>query len=178
MHNGGRGCFSPLRLSGFLEALSLHLIQLRDVNFQSSVRYVLSPSFGSFASQSWRLFKPRSDIQRRDRGHFTRSVRKFNTINGYLTGLLLLCGDIASQPGPETFAFRQDEESPKIKNILLNARSLTSVHKNTEGDSTIWNLHQFQDLVYAEDAGVVYVNKTRLESEVLDSELSHAGYTI
>lgn len=33
-------------LALFLEALSLHLIQLRDVNFQSTVRYVLSPSFG------------------------------------------------------------------------------------------------------------------------------------
>ena len=65
MHNSGRVCFSPLGLSGcvslrsvflavFLEALSLHysLIQLRDVNFQSSFRYMLSPSFGGFASLS------------------------------------------------------------------------------------------------------------------------------
>ena len=124
-----------------------------------------SPSFGGFAGQSWRLFKPRSDILRRDRGHFTRSVRKFTTINGYLTGLLLLCGD--SQPAPETFAFRQDKESPEIKNILLNARSLISVHRRTKGDSTIWNLHQFQDLVYTEDADVVYVNETWIGSEVL-----------
>ena len=176
MHDGGRVCFSPLRLSGciswgtdlklpvpimwmielcmmaagcvslrsvflavFLEALLLryHLIQLREVNFKSPVRYVRSPSFGGFASQSWLLLKPRSGKQRRDQGHFTRSVQKFSTINGYLTGLLLLCGDIASQPGPETFSFLQDKRSPKIKNILPNARSLTSVHRNTEGDSTI-----------------------------------------
>ena len=32
--------------------------------------------------------------------------------------------------------------------------------------------------MYAEDAGVVYVNETWLGSEVADSELLHAGYTI
>ena len=57
-------------------------------------------------------------------------------------------------------------------------RSLISVHRNTDGDGTIWNLHQFQDLVYAEDAGVIYVNETWLGSKFLDSELLHAGYTI
>ena len=72
----------------------------------------------------------------------------------------------------------KDKESPKIKNILLNVRSLISVHRNTDGDGTIWNLHQFQDLVYAEDAGVIYVNETWLGSKFLDSELLHAGYTI
>ena len=144
----------------------------------SSVQYVRSPCVGDFGSQSWRFFKPRSDTQRRDREHFIRSVRKFNSFNRYLTGLLLLCGDIASQPGPETFAFRQNKQSSKIKNLLLNARSLISVHRNTEGNGTIWNLHQFQDLVYAENAGVVYVNETWLGSEIADLELLHAGYTI
>ena len=135
----------PLRsvfLAIFLEALLLHyhLIQLRDGNFQSSVQQVGSPCVEDFGSQSWRFLKPRSDTLRRDREHFIRSVRKFNTLNGYLTGLLLLCGDIASQPGPETFAFRQNKQSSKIKNRLLNARSLTSVHRNTEGNGTTWNL--------------------------------------
>ena len=101
----------PLRsvfLAIFLEALLLHyhLIQLRDVNFQSSVQNVRSPCVGDFGGQSWWFFKPRSDTQRRDREHFIRSVRKFNTFNGYVTGLLLLCCDIANKPGPETFAFR------------------------------------------------------------------------
>ena len=139
---------------------------------------MLSPCVGDFGSQIWRFFKPRSDTQRRDREHFIRSVRKFNTFNGYLNGLLLLCGDIASQPGPETFSFRQNKQSSKIKNLLLNARSLTSVHRNTEGNGMIWNLHQFQDLMYAENAGLVYVNKTWLGSEIVDLDLLHAGYTI
>lgn len=156
----GRVPLRSLFLAIFLEALLLHyhLIQLRDVNFQSSVQNVRSPCVGDFGGQSWWFFKARSDTQRRDREHFIRSVRKFNTFNGYLTGLLLLCCDIANKPGPETFAFRQNKQSSKIKNLLLNARSLTSVHRNTEGNGMIWNLHQFQDLVYAENAGVVYVD--------------------
>ena len=72
----GRVSLRSVFLAIFLEALLLyyHLIQLRDVNFQSSVQHVRSPCVGDFGSQSWRLFKPRSDTQRRDHEHFIRSV--------------------------------------------------------------------------------------------------------
>ena len=45
-------------LAIFLEALLLHyhLIQLRDVNFQSSVQQVGSPCVEDFGSQSWLFF--------------------------------------------------------------------------------------------------------------------------
>ena len=54
---------------------------------------------GKFQMLSWKLFKPSFAINH-DTRKLTRSARKFNCRHGYLTGLLLLCGDIASHPGP------------------------------------------------------------------------------
>jgi exonuclease III len=125
---------------------------------------------------SWKLFKPSFAINH-DTRKLTRSARKFNCRHGYLTGLLLLCGDIASHPGPVI------SRSPtaiinSVKCLLLNARSLKSFNRDVVTNKTIYNLNRFQDLVYAESSDVVCVNETWLNKDILDSEILHSDYTI
>ena len=90
---------------------------------------------GKFQMLSWKLFKPSFAINH-DTRKLTRSARKFNCRHGYLTGLLLLCGDIASHPGPVI------SRSPtaiinSVKCLLLNARSLKSFNRDVVTNKTI-----------------------------------------
>ena len=83
---------------------------------------------GKFQMLSWKLFKPSFAINH-DTRKLIRSARKFNCRHGYLTGLLLLCGDIASHPGPVI------SRSPtaiinSVECLLLNARSLKSFNRD------------------------------------------------
>ena len=80
----------------------------------------------------------------------------------------LKSGDISPNPGPDS----------KIKCLLLNARSLKSIHKDSATNRTVCNLQRFQDLVLAENADVVCVNETWLNQDISDTEILHADFTI
>ena len=54
----------------------------------------------NFHASTWRLFKPAPCIAK-DVKFRKQTTRKFNNFNGYIAGLLLLCGDISSHPGPD-----------------------------------------------------------------------------
>ena len=133
-----------------------------------------------FEDTAWRLFKPSviTELQAKSRKTTIRSRRNFTSLSGYaITSLLLLCGDIASHPGPSSLSLDGSQKS-SVKCLVLNARSLKSFHKTTTENKTISNLQRFQDLVYADDSDVVCVNETWLNEEISNSELLHDGYII
>lgn len=109
------------------------------------------------------------------------ALRKFNFSKHHRYGLdfqincnntsalicILLCGDVATNPGP----------SKHIKCATLNARSLKSLHKTTTG-MNISNINCFQDLVYSDDIDIVCVNETWLDKNISNFELLNEDYTI
>ena len=93
----------------------------------------------------------------------------------HLVFLILLAGDIATNPGP-TMA-TQSGHLPDIQStrekvdgkfltkcLAVNARSLLSVHKK-DGKQTC-HLSNFQDLVYSEEADLVWVTETWLRDDI------------
>ena len=70
--------------------------------------------------------------------------RNFYSSSGFITGLLLLCGDIISQPGPTK---RTQFGGVPLKGLVINARSMKKQHK--VGTSRVSNLDRVQDLVYS-----------------------------
>ena len=93
-------------------------------------------------------YKPLSSfnrISRRSNGAITnpaiRSLRRFNKPNWFCFGLLLLCGDIISQPGPTT---ENTTKKTSLKGLLINAQSLTSMNPTGIGNGKSWNLHRFR----------------------------------
>ena len=113
----------------------------------------------------------------------TRDVvlRKFCPPNFYRYGLhfkincnnttslicILLCGNVATNPGP----------LKQLKCVTLNSRSLKSLHKTATGRS-ISNIHCFQDLVYGDDIDVICVNETWLNGNISSLELLNDNFTI
>jgi hypothetical protein len=120
--------------------------------------------------------------------------------NLHLILFLMLAGDIASNPGPESNqndAFRclsfnaqslksvnkqqqlqqlTDDRKCFAKCLVVNARSLLSVRKS-EGKRTC-QLGNFQELVYSEDADIVWVTETWLRDDVGSREILPWGYNI
>ena len=84
-----------------------------------------------------------------------RKLQKFNLPKKYRYGLdfnvtrkcfhvvllILLAGNIATNPGPNS----------QIRCLVLNARSLKSIHRDEMTDQKICNLQHFQNLVYTEN---------------------------
>ena len=61
----------------------------------------------------------------------------------------------------------------------MNARSLKRYHKDsTTNWQSVYNLHRFQDLVYAEISDVICVNETWLNQNINNSEILHSGLRI
>lgn len=82
--------------------------------------------------------------------------------------LILLAGDIATNPGPLSKGQRF---------LSFNAQSLRSVNKREDGTFTS-NLRSFQDLVYAENLDVISVTETWLNDSVNDDEILPSDYNI
>ena len=80
-----------------------------------------------FEFAAWKIFKPSiyqpSAMSGNHRFKPTHH-RNFYSSSGFITGLLLLCGDIISQPGPTTTKRRQC--SVPLKGLVINARSMKS----------------------------------------------------
>ena len=94
--------------------------------------------------------------------------------NSEATIRLLMSGDINHNPGPISAA-----TAGKINCLVMNARSLKSYHKDsTTNWKSVCNLHRFQDLVYAENSDVIYVNETWLNQNISNSEILHSGFKI
>ena len=90
--------------------------------------------------------------------------------------LLLLAGDIATNPGPHKHINRENQS---VKCLALNARSLMSSHKINIGNKmTDSNIERFQNLVYSEDPDIVCVNETWLNKDIKNLEILHSGYDI
>ena len=99
----------------------------------------------------------------------------FNINNNYAGFFysVLLCGDVATNPGPRK----------EIKCVSLNARSLKSLHRTAHGTG-ISNINCFQDLAYEDNADVdrtmcsTYVYETWLDINIFNSELLSDDYSI
>ena len=105
------------------------------------------------------------------------STRDYTNLDNFVVGLLLLCGDVACNPGP----MGSSESIPVIKCMVSNTQSLKSLKKvvNSDGSKALaCNLHQFQDLVYSEDMDVVCVNETWLNESIDNSEILKDNYII
>ena len=133
-------------------------------------------------SAIWQHCKPLSNFNRIDRrsngatkNPAIRSLSRFNNPNWFCFGLLLLCGDIISQPGP---TMKNTTKRSSLKGLLINAQSLNSMNSTGVRNDKTWNLHRFQDLVYSECADVVFVTETWLTGNILDTELLGQDYTI
>ena len=75
---------------------------------EKDIAYARRPVEG-FELSAWKFFKPSISQPSATSGNhrfvLTRH-RKFNSSSGLITGLLLLCGDIISQPGPAITKWR------------------------------------------------------------------------
>ena len=95
--------------------------------------------------------------------------RNFKSSNGFITGLLLLCDDIISQPGPTiTKRTQNGGSSVPLKGLLINTKSMKSQHK--VGTSRVKNLDRVQDLDCSEHADIVLISETWLNGNILDQE--------
>ena len=126
-----------------------------------------------FEFAAWKFFKP-SIYQPLATSGNKRFVptrhRNFYSSSGFIIGLLMLCGDIISQPGP-TITTRTQFGGPSVplKGLVINARSMKSQHK--VGTSRVSNLDRVQDLVCSEHADIVLISETWLNANILDQEL-------
>ncbi|EDO31688.1 predicted protein [Nematostella vectensis] len=126
---------------------------------------------------TWNMFKPLGQFTIRRKPSkgtmITSAFRKHRTFVSIIPGLLLLCGDIISQPGPAANAGLRHSS---IKCLGINARSIKSTHK--VGSAIVCNSERVQDLAYSENADIVFINETWLNSSISDEEVFHSGYTI
>ena len=90
--------------------------------------------------------------------------------------LLLIAGDIATNPGPYKHS---NHEKQIVKCLALNAQSLMSLHKRNNGNSLIdTNIERFQNLIYSQDSNIVCAYETWLNEDIKSSEILHSGYEI
>ena len=120
--------------------------------------------------------------------------RKFNYPTSYCYGLslktncnllhifllILLSGDVATNPGPHLFVKKKKNSvsKNKIKCSVLNARSLKSFHREEISNRIVCNLERFQNFVYNENSDIVCVNETWLTKDISNDEILHPGFTI
>ena len=81
-----------------------------------------------------------------------RSPRDFTGINRLLIGLILLTGDIATHPGPSTVSV---SSKASIKSLVMNARSLKSIHYSQGAASRIWSTRRTQILFWLMKPGFI-----------------------
>jgi hypothetical protein len=93
--------------------------------------------------------------------------------------LILLAGDVATNPGPAYYSASTNSVSRKqVKCLVLNTRSIKSIHKDPASNITVCNLQRFQDLVYNENSDIICVSETWLTTDISNEEILHSGFTI
>ena len=88
----------------------------------------------------------------------------------HLLLLILLAGDVATNPGPPKSG------SNFVNFIVINARSLKSRH--FVNSRKLCHLLCFQDLVYSEQADLVWVTETCLTDDVHNCEILKNSYSV
>ena len=83
--------------------------------------------------------------------------------------LILLAGDIATNPGPQT--------KPNLHCFSFNAQSIRSSTKLPNGSFTS-NMKSFQDMVYAEELDIILMTETLLNDNFSDNEILSSGFNI
>ena len=161
--------------AGFSFALWFLVFYLRLITCESlgkDIAYVRRPLEG-FKFAAWKFFKPSISQPSAPSGNYcfvSTHHCNFNSSSGFITGLLLLCGDIISQPVPTiTKRMQNGGSSVLLKGPVINARSMQSQHK--VGNSRVKNLDRVQDLVWSEHADIVLISVTWLKGNILDQEL-------
>ena len=132
-------------------------------SFQTGSEYVM-----------WKYFKPTNSAYPKS-GVKHRMTRNFYYLSEFIVGLLLLCGDIHCHPGPIAINNRISSNF-MYKSLVINAHSLKSLHQ--VGASTVCNPHCVQDLVYADNSDIVFINETWLICNIRSKEIFHPPYTI
>ena len=95
--------------------------------------------------------------------------------------IILLAGDICVNPGPNS-NMRNVQNQPRqqhrkdfpINCLVVNARSLKSLHK-LNGKQVC---NRFQELVYSENADLVWVAETWLNKDIANMEILPTSYTL
>ena len=121
-YNGGRSCIPRLALVLFLQILILLMRYQHVKNAANNFINEQTPVDG-FQAMAWSSVKPFWNINIKTVTSPIRSTRKFNNFGGYFTALLLMCGDIASHPGPRRI---DRPTNTPLKCLSVNARSLKS----------------------------------------------------
>ena len=139
-------------------------------SIEKDIAYARRPVEG-FEFVALKVFKPLiSQPSATSGNHRFVPIRHFYSSSGFITGLLLLCGGIISQPGPTiTKRTQNGGSSVPLKGLVFNARSMKSQHK--VGTSRVNNVDRIQDLVCSEHADIVLISETWLNGDILDEEL-------
>ena len=100
---------------------------------------------------------------------------KIKENNLHLFLLILLSGDVATNPGPGTSS---DHTSNELNAIYLNARSLKAfVPLNDDSSAKVCKITLLQELIQSGSYDIVCICETWLNDSVLSSELLH-GYSV
>ena len=173
--DGGRTHARVLRKFLRCSMVSVLLLATNHLQVDGEEYRVARGPVEGFEFAAWKLFKPpisppsATSTSGNHRFVPTRH-RDFNSSSGFIIGLLLLCGDIISQPGATiTQRTQNGGSSVPLKGLVFNARSMKSQHK--VGTSRVNNLDRIQDLVYSEHADIVLISETWLNGDILDQKL-------
>ena len=146
---------------------------------KSQLNFTISPELTSLSERLSCLWTSTHDkiLRKQAMLSYHRYGLQFEIRNKNLHLLLciLLAGDIATNPGPNTAQSNSKTKTP-LKCLLINARSLKSQHKQSNEISN--NIARFQDLVYSEDNDIICVTETWLNSDISNSEILNEGYEI
>lgn len=127
----------------------------------------------NFHASTWRLFKPASCIAK-DVKFRKQTTRTFNNFNGYIAGLLLLCGDISCNPGPDG---RNDTvHGTKHPCFQLREKGLKLCHLNVR--SLPRHFEEIKMLMLINNFDLFAMSETWLNSTWSDPELEIDNYTI
>ncbi len=138
-----------------------------DVN-KSSQNFTISSELTSLSERLSCLWtSTRDKILRK---HTTLSYHRYGLQFKNLHHLLviLLAGDIATNPGPN---------NQHLRCLSFNAQSIRSTRKLQDGTYAS-NLKSFQDLIYAEELDLVFVTETWLNDNIKNNEILPKGYNI
>lgn len=127
----------------------------------------------NFHASTWRLFKPAPCIAK-DVKFRKQTTRKFNNFNGYIAGLLLLCGDISSHPGPDGRG--ETVHGTKHPYFQLKENGLKLCHLNVR--SLPRHFEEIKMLMLMNDFDLFAMSETWLSSTWTDPELAIDNYTI
>ena len=136
-----------------------------------------------FEYETWKFFKPSflqpSVKSRNHRFPLTRH-RNFNSSNGFIAGLLLLWGDIISQPGPiiptraqngglthqEQHNPSKQQMEPRLLTLHANAWSIVNKTSRLELD------------IASSSYDIITLTETHLDDSISDGDILPSNYTV